>query len=169
MSLAISSRFTRSAILALAVCTAAPAALAGSEDTHRVSLRFRDGYFLVLGLTQVRSVLPPSDDLPAVAGGFSGFWYELRTAAGDLRYRRILGDPIRLFFEGQSAGPLGAPPVLDRDEQIPQSRLFTLTIPRASDGDELVLYGSPLVRGFGEQPATVLARLPLSVPAGVAP
>jgi len=169
MSLAVSARFARSFALAFAVCAASAPALAGSQDTHRVSLRFRDGQFLVLGLTQVRSVLPPSDELPAVAGGLSGFWYELRTASGDLRYRRIVEDPIRLYYERQSAGALGAPPVLDRDEQIPQSRLFTLTIPRAVDGDELLLFGSPLVAGFGEQPATVLARLPLVVPAGVAP
>jgi hypothetical protein len=134
------------------------------QDTHRVSLRFQNSQFSVLGLTRVRSALPPSDALPGVAGGVSGFWFELRTASGDLRYRRILGDPVRLYFEGQRATLPGEPLILERDEQIPQSRLFTLMIPRAADGEQLVLYGSPLVAGFGEQPATELTRLTLVVP-----
>ncbi len=165
MSFAASAR---SATLAVAVLALAPRAFAAAQDTHRVSLRFQNNQFLVLGLTGVRSALPASDVLPAVAGGVSGFWFELRTASGDLRYRRILGDPVRLYFEGQTVLP-GELPVLDRREQIPQSRLFTLMIPRARNGEQLVLYGSPLVAGFGEQPATELARLTLIVPEEGAP
>jgi len=166
MSFAASAR---SATLAVAVLALAPRAVAASQDTHRVSLRFQNSQFSVLGLTRVHSALPPSDALPGVAGGVSGFWFELRTASGDLRYRRILGDPVRLYFEGQRATLPGEPPMLERDEQIPQSRLFTLMIPRAADGEQLVLYGSPLVAGFGEQPATELTRLTLVVPEEGAP
>lgn len=163
MTRAASSRLAGSLALALTLYGFAPLALAAPQDAHRVSLRFRDGQFLVLGLTRVRSALPPSDELPLFAGGVSGFWIELRSASGELKYRRILGDPIRLYFEGPSGGP---GPALDRDEQIPQSRLFTLLIPQAANGDELVLHGSPLVVGFGEQPASVLARMTLVVPPG---
>jgi hypothetical protein len=163
------TKTARSAALAVAVIAWAPFAAASAQDAHRVSLRFTSGQFSVQALTSLRSALAPSDELPAVAGGVSGFWYELQTAAGVPRYRRVLGDPVRLYFEGQRAAPLGEPPILDRHEQIPQSRLFTLLIPRAVTGEQLVLYGSPLVAGFGEQPATVLARLTLAVPAEGAP
>lgn len=48
---------------------------------------------------------------------------------------------------------------LVRREMIPQSRLFTLLVPRLDDGDRLVLFSSPLIPGFHDQAAAEVARL----------
>jgi hypothetical protein len=161
MSIAALSRFTGKLILGAAAVWLGPAARAEAEDAHRVWLRWLDGRFVVAALHELRAVVPPSDDLPATGAALSGFWIELRTAAGDVRYRRIVGDPVRLYVERQMSGAPGEPIVLDRDEMIPQSRLFTLLVPAAAPGDELVLFGSPLVAGFDEQPASEIGRLTL--------
>jgi hypothetical protein len=130
-------------------------------DAHRIWLRWLDGRFVVLALDELRATVPPSDELPAGTATLSGFWIELHTAAGDLRYRRILGDPVRLYHETRGPGGPGEPIALDRDELIPQSRLFTLLVPAAAPGDQLVLFASPFVAGFHEQPAAEVGRLTL--------
>jgi len=149
------------ALLGAAAIGLSPRAHADPIDAHRVWVRYIDGRFVTLALDEIRAVVPPSDALATGTTALSGFWVELRTAAGDLRYRRILGDPIRLFFEGRNLGAPAAPTTLDRDEAIPQSRLFTLLLPRAAASDELVLFASPLVGGFDEQPASEIGRLRL--------
>ncbi len=162
MSIAALRRLAGSlALLAAAATGLSPAAYAEPVDAHRVWLRYLSGRFVLVALHEVRAVLPPSDELPSETSALSGFWLELRAANGEVRYRRIVADPIRLYFEARSAAAPGEPTVLDRDELIPQSRLFTLLLPRAAAGDELVLFGSPLVVGFDEQPATEIGRLTL--------
>lgn len=52
---------------------------------------------------------------------------------------------------------------LVRREIIPQSRLFTLLVPRLVDGDRLVLFSSPLIPGFHDQAAAEVARLTVDI------
>jgi hypothetical protein len=197
--------------IAFTVCVcAAPAALAqGSDpvDADRVTVRFTGDQFELVGVNAVSSVLPPADELPGDLGSVSGFWFELQAAGGEARYRRIIGDPVRLVFEGPDVvqdGSRSAPNEIrlmsmrsseaeravnnglvavpkrsnfkrsatttrlktmgipERVEAIPEERVFSVLVPRAAAGDELVLYGAPLSVGNQAEPAAELARIPLA-------
>lgn len=128
---------------------------------ERIVVRFAAGQFSISSRHATRKVLPPSDDLPD-AGGISGFWYEVRSAAGSLRYRRILENPIPLVFEGpeQPDAPPGTP--ARRDEAIPAERFFSLLVPAPGEGDLLVLFSSPLQPGAQAEPASMVASLELA-------
>ena len=128
---------------------------------ERIVIRFASGQFAIFSRHAARKVLPPSDDLPD-AGGISGFWYEVRSAAGALRYRRILTNPIPLVFEGpeQPDAPPGSPP--SRKEAIPAERFFSLLVPVPSEGDVLLLFSSPLQPGAQGEPASQVASLELA-------
>jgi hypothetical protein len=127
---------------------------------EQVVVRFAAGAFSLVERFQARKVLPPSDELPK-AEALAGFWYELRAADGTVRYRRIIGDPIRLVFEGPEpsarAGSLAS-----RKQATPTERVFTLLIPAAREGDELVLFSSSLDPAVQGEPATEVARLKLA-------
>jgi len=180
-----------------------PAALAQPVDADRIRVRLSGGQFEILSVTPLTTVLPPSES-PA---GTSGFWFELRDGAGDVRYRRVIDDPLRLVFEGpeliqnntRSApaeirlmslrpdrkertafkGPVAIPhgavddrvatstrmktmATAERNEAIPEVRVFTVLVPRTQDGDELVLLGPPLVVGGQAEAAQDLAHLALT-------
>jgi len=197
-----------SRVLALAAAlSGAVVAVAGpqAEPAHRVAVRYQDGGFSVISISDVETVLPGADALPETGMPLAGFWYELQDSSGVVRYRRVVGDPIRLWREppagpaptadrrgrrGTFATETGSaafdpgrhvalraeiPPapvaasedgavVLRRQEVLPHARTFALLVPRARAGDELVLYGSPLLGGYqGDQPATEVARLALGV------
>ena len=155
----------RVALGALALASVVPATARAQEPpgvvpVEQAVVRFAAGVFSLLDRLPARKVLPPSDALPD-ADALAGFWYEVRAADGSLRYRRVIGDPIRLVFEGPEpdAGP-GAP--ASRKEAIPAERVFTLLIPAALAGDELVLFSSPLEPGAQGEPAAEVARLELA-------
>jgi hypothetical protein len=147
----------------------------------------------------------PSDESPGELGSISGFWYELVDGDGAVRYRRIVGNPVRLVFEEPKiveAAPMAAKlptmarrtprmdrtpqprptprrgvillpePMrvmammlathrLERSEAIPGTRTFSLLVPRAEEGDGLLLFSSPLVVGAEAEPAGEVARLAL--------
>jgi len=211
--------------LALAtLLLALPAALAqdpgGPGAAHRARVLFNNDTFELVSLTSLETVLAPSDTLPGDPGGLAGFWFELQSANGDLLYRRIVGDPVLLVFEGPAmddgdSQPAGAqspedrapragvremasrspklasatraslqrdqlefrPVALEkgraarvenmiadprRDEAVPGTRTFTILMPAAADGDQLVLFGSPVVAGAQAEAAVELARFTLS-------
>jgi hypothetical protein len=89
-------------------------------------------------------VLTPSDQLPAMPS--SGFWFELQSASGEVKYRRIIGNPV------WPPGFTGPPPL---------ERVFTLLIPSPLEGDQLVLFSSPLTPEGQSQPAQPVARFKL--------
>ena len=196
---------------AVAVAWAAglvPAALAqdtGPVDADRVVLRFSEGAFELVGVSPVTAVLPPSDALPGALGELSGFWFELQSSDGEVRYRRVVGDPVRLVFEGPdviqkaareapgeiqlmeqrsrgSERTLSAPVAIpnrpttqrsattsrlkttgvpNRQEGIPDEREFSLLMPRAGQGDVVLLFGAPIEVGNEADAAVELARVPL--------
>ena len=82
----------------------------GPQRADRWVIQFAGGGFSLLSRSTTTKVLAGSDELPAVQLPPSGFWYELRSADGSVRYRRIIDDPVLLVFEG---------PALDLDQNVP--------------------------------------------------
>jgi hypothetical protein len=145
---------------------AAPSA--DGNVVERITIAFERGSYAIVSRVPVNTVLPPSDDLPAGPGPFSGFWFELRGADGTLRYRRVIGDPVLLVSESLQPGTTGpgdaagAPRGLDRAAAVPDARTFVVLVPAARDGDELVLFGpayAPDARGAMAAPASPAASL----------
>lgn len=100
-------RFLMAALVALASFSLASAQ--GQDSTEPQSadrwiIRFESGAFSLMSRSATTKVLPASDELPAVQLPLSGFWFELHAADGSVRYRRIVGDPVRLVFEGPARG-----------------------------------------------------------------
>ena len=195
--------------IAIIICLAPAASAQGSGpvDADRVTVSFTGDQFELVSVTPVSSVLPPADELPDELGSVSGFWFELQASGGEIRYRRTIGDPVRLVFEGPDVvqdGSRSAPNEIQlmsmrsrtaersvtnglvavpkrsnfkrsatstrmktmgppqRVEAIPEERVFSVLIPRAAAGDELVLYGASLSVGNQAEPAAELARIPLA-------
>jgi len=169
------------------------------QRADRWVIEFASGAFSLLSRSATTKILPASDELPAVQLPPSGFWFELRSAEGALRYRRIIGDPVKIVFEGPvlddmpdlaraqreqgSALPPGRgqglfgdirqaaaadprraslarqttePP--ERNEAIPDQRVFSVLTPAAATGDALILFSSPLEPNSQAEPATEVAR-----------
>ena len=97
--------------------------------------------------TSFTKVLPPSDQLPEGKGPFCGFWYELQDGKGVVKYRRIIGNPIR---------PPGS------TAPATEEKVFSVVIPAPAAGDQLVIFSSPLVPGGESQPAEVISRITLT-------
>jgi hypothetical protein len=161
--------------LAFAIALVAWAWAAQAQDiptsnavaANRVVIQFEGGNFTLLERLELRTILPPSDELPDSGRELSGFWYELRDSAGSLLYRRIIESPVTVRFEGPATGAGGEPPedaegaTAERIESIPERTVFSLLIPAASDGDQLVLFSSPLEEGQQFRAATEVARFDL--------
>jgi hypothetical protein len=128
---------------------------------ERLVIRFAAGQFSIFTRHATQKILPPSDELPAVQNP-AGFWYEVRSAEGAVRYRRILENPVPLVFEGPAEpdSPPGTP--ASRSEAIPSERFFTLLIPAPMQGDVLILFSSPLRPGAQGEPASQVASLDLT-------
>lgn len=161
--------------LILALPLAAQSDPGGAVEADRVVLQYQDGTFGLVSVTPLSTVLPPTDELPGELGSVSGFWYELQSTTGQVLYRRAIGDPVRLVFEGadpeqRSAGrgtkaKVGTRATAQafpaRVEAVPATRTFSVLIPRAAETDTLVLLGSPLSPGTQAEAADELARIPL--------
>jgi len=157
----------------------------------RMVIQYSDGNFSELSRRPLRKVLPPSDELPAVQqpeiplngadDGLndlpavqlpSGFWFEVVLGDGSVKYRRILENPILLTFEGLDPEDTSPERALTRVESLPKHRVFSLLVPFDQQGpagadlgpQTLVLFSSPLRPGAQAEPASAIARLPLSDP-----
>jgi hypothetical protein len=143
----------------------AAAQQAAPVPAHRLVIRFKEGAFEVLSRVEVSKVLPPSDALPPDTYP-SGFWYELRSVNGRLLYRKIIEDPCRIRYEGPAGGVFdgGTAMTLERREVVLSERTFSLLVPRAVPGDQLVLVESPHEQERQDEPAVEVARLTLIRP-----
>jgi hypothetical protein len=81
---------------------------AGPGEADRVVVRYTQGAYELVSVTPLETHLAPSDELPE--GEHSGFWFEVVSSGGELVYRRVIGHPVPLVFEGP-----------DTDEPEPQS------------------------------------------------
>ncbi len=135
---------------------------ASAIPASRIVVRYHEGTFEVVSSVPLNKTLAPTDSLPA-KGQASGFWYELRSADGELRYRRVVADPTRLVYEGPVVTESGAV-VTERAEAAARDRVFSVLVPRIAPGDALIFYGSlpdHQERTSGEA-SQAIARLALS-------
>ncbi len=73
-----------------------------AEPALRATIRYTSATdrFELISLDRLESVLPIMDELPE-ADDVSGFWYELlERGTGDVLYRRVIGNPVIVSFEG---------------------------------------------------------------------
>ena len=117
-------------VLGVALLVSAGVAVAqedpGPGKAQRALVKFAGGAFELVSLTSLDTVLPPSDELPG-ADAVSGFWFELQDGDGALVYRRVVGDPVRLVFEGPSDEATTAASRLSRRaESSDRQRRYTL-------------------------------------------
>ncbi len=124
---------------------------------ERLTVHYQNGQFQLVTRFALMKVLPRSDVLPRAEGPVSGFWYELRSANGALRYRRIIANPLRLRFEGPDLEAGGTQPVLT--ESITQDQVFSVLIPQPQVGDQVVFFSSPLQIGGEAFPAQEIGRI----------
>ena len=131
----------------------------GPVPAERLIIQYRSGSFELLSRSPVTKVLPPSDELPATNGAVSGFWFEVQTPKGELKYRRIMPDPITVYTE--VPGP-GQEPRPERAEVVPAEAVFTVLVPQVPGSNNLVLVSSPPGAAGKAQAAKTVARIPLA-------
>jgi hypothetical protein len=145
-------------------------AFAQPVPAHRVVIQFQKQDagvvdFKVIRWNEITKVLPPFDELPPQGLPVSGFYYELQAVDGTVLYRRIIQNPIPIVVERPqeatgAAASNQAPLPLERSVFVPRERVFSLLIPRAGPGDQLVLFSSPLALYDREGLATAEALDP---------
>lgn len=143
-------------VLLLPLISSAQSTVPGPIAVDRLVVRFQANTLSIAQKVALKKRLPPPDVLPQ-GPAISGFWYELRSASGAVRYRRIMQNPLILSFEGPDLATQSPAPV--RTEAIATERVFSVLVPQAQQGDVLVFFGTPLVPGAQGQPAQQLAQL----------
>ena len=129
------------------------------RPTERLVVKFEAGSFRLLSRIPLTKAIPASEELPASDRPLSGFWYELQSGNSQVKYRRIVANPVRVHVEGVEPAEGSSP---QRAETMADGTVFSLLVPAAAAGDQLVLFSSPLTPGGESQPARVVARIPLS-------
>jgi hypothetical protein len=130
----------------------------GPVPAERVIIQYRSGSFQLLSRSLLTKVLPPSDELPTTNRALSGFWFEVQTPEAEVKYRRIMIDPITLYTEVPDPARALQP---ERQEVVPAEAVFTLLIPHIPGSNNLVLFSSPLGRMGKSQAAQKIARIAL--------
>jgi len=132
---------------------------AGPVPAERLLIKYSSGSYQLLSRTPLIKVLPPSDALPATNHAVTGFWFEIQTPKEEVKYRRIMPDPIKVYTE--VPGPASEPQP-ERAEAIPAEAVFTVLIPQVPGSNNLVLVGSSLGAAGNALAAQPLARIPLA-------
>ncbi len=116
---------------------------------------FRNDPFAQLVLAEVLDQIPPMVEDVQPLGEHSGYWVELRDAAGNTLYRDFLPELIR--FRAETLGDeLAAPEAAD-----PRGT-FELIVPRLPRAVLLVLFGPPLAAAKREEPSGVILTFDLT-------
>lgn len=127
------------------------------ERNHalRITLAYDGHEVRAVDVRELDMLAPPSDAIydhePA-----SGFWCELRDDAGNLRYRRVMHDPMGFSVEAPSGEP-GRP--FSRVAQEKPRGQFSIVVPRIDGCHVLLLCSSP--PGDPAAPAKAFARVDL--------
>jgi hypothetical protein len=138
----VCAALTLSYALLLPHATAEGRAPIHAVPAERLILKYTNGEFQVLSRSFVRKVIPPPSSLPRGHERLRGFWYEVRSPTGDVRYSRIFSDPTRLVYE--SVDPTSKNDVrLERVEVMLPERVFSVVVPRGGSGDRLHFFGEP--------------------------
>jgi hypothetical protein len=131
----------------------------GPVAAERLIIQYRSGSFQLLSRSPVTKVLPPSDELPATKRAVSGFWFEVQTPKGEVKYRRIMPDPVTVYTEVPGPGPEPRP---ERAEVVPAETVFTVLVPQVPGSNNVVLFSSPPGAAGKAQAAQKVARIPLA-------
>jgi hypothetical protein len=131
----------------------------GPVPAERLVIKYSSGSYQLLSRTPLLKVLPPSDALPTTNRAVTGFWFEVQTPNQEVKYRRIMPDPIKVYTE--VPGPVPEP-LPERSEAIPAETVFTLLIPQVPGSNNLVLVSSSLGLAGNAPAAQPLARIPLA-------
>jgi hypothetical protein len=93
----------------------------------------------------------------------SGFWFEVQTPKGEVKYRRIVANPIAVYTEVPDPAQGFEP---SRQEALPAEVVFSLLIPKVAGSNNLALVSSPLGPQSKAMPAQRLTLIPLPEEAG---
>jgi hypothetical protein len=110
-----------------------------SSDTLRAMFAYRGQNVRFVGSQRVQMIAPPSVT-PTPGKGQSGYWFEVRDAAGNLLFHRVLHSPIRVDVEvfaddgGQSITRI---PIAKPEGQ------FEALVPDLPGAESFVFYGPP--------------------------
>jgi hypothetical protein len=128
-----------------------------TKHSLRLTFTYEAASVQLTGAQRVAMTPPPSDPVQA-SGQASGFWVELRDAAGRPLYRRIHQNPIRFEMEhltGEPDRPLAWGKV---DE--PRGA-FVLVVPDLPAAQTVLLFSSPPGSEGSGRPASELVRFDL--------
>lgn len=148
-------RVALSLVVAMLLASAWRVEAAEPVAAERLVVRYEAGSFSLISRTPIIKVLPPSEPEPPEPS--AGYWFELQTADGQVRYRVLTPDPVRLVYEGSPDGRL------ERVEGVPEERVMVVLVPAPRPGDQLVLIGSPLTSSLRRDAAGEIFRLPIEV------
>jgi len=133
----------------------------GPEEALRLVLTYRGGEVKLNDEVRVAMRLMPSDSLERKPQEqLSGFWYELQTKEGETLYRRVMRNPLRAWVD------LGDEPGSTRLRHLESERpldevTFMLDVPSLPNGDQVVLFSSPLDQPWEAKPAEPRWRIEL--------
>ena len=131
----------------------------GPVPAERLLISYSSGGYQLLSRTPLTKVIPPSDTLPATNGALSGFWFEVQTPQADVKYRRILPDPTKVYTEVPGPGPDPQP---ERAEASRTEAVFSVLIPQLPGSNNLVLVSGSIGGTSDIQEAKRVARIPLA-------
>lgn len=116
-----------------------PPATPPSAVTLRITFAYRGRGIRLAASRRVAMIAPPSVT-EAPKSGQSGYWVELRDAAGDLLYHRALSNPIRADAEVYSDDPRQT---LTRIPIAAPEGQFEVLVPDLPDAQTLLFFGTP--------------------------
>lgn len=137
-----------------------PRIVTGPQPAVRLMFTYEGDQVTLIDRQRVEKVLPPSDPLDEKLDA-SGFWYEVQNDRGTPLYRLVRANPIATSVEIRT-GDFDRP-FERRDVEKPNGTFFVL-VPELPDGQEVVLFSSPVVPGDAEkslQAASEVARVSL--------
>jgi hypothetical protein len=103
----------------------------------RLTFEYEDDTLRLTKAREIDKKPAPSDPLQGYEGQ-AGFWFELRDAAGKTIYRRVMRNPMPVYYEVHAAAsPSTHLPVKTR------SGTFEVVIPTPPPGAVVVLFSTP--------------------------
>ena len=116
-----------------------PLATSPPAVTLRVTFAYRGRDIVLVASRRVAMIAPPSVTAAPMPGQ-SGYWVELRSAAGDLLYHRALSNPIRTDIEAFSDDPRQT---LTRIPVAAPEGQFEVQVPDLPDAQTFLFFGTP--------------------------
>jgi hypothetical protein len=132
------------------------------QPALRLTFAYQGATIQLVGREELTKVPLPSDPLEGFAGQ-SGFWAELRDAAGTLLYRQVLHRPVAFHAEFVSDDPATAG--FPQRVAIPSpAGQFVVLVPAPAAATTLVLVSSPLTHDAPATPAVPVATFDIRGP-----